>query len=339
MASHKSYGAIDEQHIYDGVDVDQCHRSALFLRPELKETTPKCESLSKSSTSDGDHISSKKKVLSKSKTRRRNILCLATPVTVLSDDSVNRVDITGKVRQGCYGGSSSDDNSHRYSAQGMSDTHRSSYVSSSPTYDTATKLAQLACCEAVQQSVPNPVLSTQSPGAQNHVIANPRPSNLRKSGLKLRKREKSIFQTHASGGLEGVRQAIEQMSLRTQGSHSTSTYSSNISSSDYGSANPSLRRLIRHSSLETIGTNITSAGDEFVWIDSDCRLVELQHYPWSNGDVLRLLQQGRLKNQLMRISMECVPRLSHLLQRPLIRIACEAQRFSKTLGNFFEIEK
>ena len=118
------------------------------------------------------------------------------------------------------------------------------------------------------------------------------------------------------------------------GSHSTSTYSSNISSSDYSSANPSLRRLIRHSSLETIGTNITSAGDEFVWISSDSRLVELQHYPWTNGDVLRLLQQGRLKNQLMRISMECVPRLSHLLQRPLIRIACEAQRFSKSLGKY-----
>ncbi|CAG2171457.1 unnamed protein product [Oppiella nova] len=131
------------------------------------------------------------------------------------------------------------------------------------------------------------------------------------------------------GSLEGVRAAIEQISLRTHGGHSTSTYSSNYSGSEY---EPTFRRLIRHSSLETIGTNITSAGDDFVWVDTHSRLVELQHIPWDTRDVLTVIQEGRLQHQLSRISMDCVPRLSYLLQRPLVRIAVEAQRLAKPLG-------
>ena len=210
----KSYGAIDEQHIYDGVDFDQCHRSAI-IRPEpIKDpSVPKCESLSKSS-SDGDHIYNKKKVLTKAKNRRRNVVMSATPVAVVSDDSMGRTEIAGKVRQGCYGGSSSDDN--RYSAQGMSDTQRSSYISSSPTYDVNAKLAQIMNSEKLCSAVP----CMSSSGAIGQTITgNTRHSNLRKSGLKSRKREqKSIFHKQGIGGqLEGVRAAIEQMSLRTQG--------------------------------------------------------------------------------------------------------------------------
>lgn len=51
---------------------------------------------------------------------------------------------------------------------------------------------------------------------------------------------------------------------------STSTYSSVSAGSE--SSEPAMRRLMRHSSLETINTNITSA-DEFVWVDSHNRFV------------------------------------------------------------------
>lgn len=49
---------------------------------------------------------------------------------------------------------------------------------------------------------------------------------------------------------------------------STSTYSSVSAGSE--SSEPAMRRLMRHSSLETINTNITNA-DEFVWVDSHNR--------------------------------------------------------------------
>ena len=70
---------------------------------------------------------------------------------------------------------------------------------------------------------------------------------------------------HATG-LEDIKMAIEQLTLRSHGSrtsYSTSTYSS-LSGSEGGEP---MRRLIRHSSLETINTNVTVA-DEFVWVDS-----------------------------------------------------------------------
>lgn len=62
------------------------------------------------------------------------------------------------------------------------------------------------------------------------------------------------------------------------------------------------------------------------------RLVELQQLPWSNHDVLRVIQQGRVREQLDRLSMDAVPRLSYLLQRALVRVAREAQRLTKPLA-------
>ena len=109
---------------------------------------------------------------------------------------------------------------------------------------------------------------------------------------------------------------------------STSTYSS-LSGSE--SSEPAVRRLMRHSSLETINTNVTSA-DEFVWVDSHNRLVELQQLPWTHHDVLRVLQNGRTREHMDQVSMETIPRLSYLLQRALVRIGRETQRLSKSLG-------
>ncbi|KAK7874233.1 hypothetical protein R5R35_006272 [Gryllus longicercus] len=135
----------------------------------------------------------------------------------------------------------------------------------------------------------------------------------------------------SGSGLEDIKLAIQQLTMRSHTSntgYSTSTYSS-LSGSE--SSEPAMRRLIRHSSLETINTNVTSA-DEFVWVESNNRLVELQHLPWSNHDVLRVIQNGRLKEHMDRVSMETVPRLSYLLQRALVRISRETQRLSRPLG-------
>lgn len=73
-------------------------------------------------------------------------------------------------------------------------------------------------------------------------------------------------------GLEDIKLAIQQLTMRSQ--TSTSTYSSLSAGSEMEP-----RRLGRYSSLETVNTNVTSAhesADEFVWIDSHNRLVELQ---------------------------------------------------------------
>jgi len=88
---------------------------------------------------------------------------------------------------------------------------------------------------------------------------------------------------------------------------------------------------MRHSSLETINTNVTSA-DEFVWVDSHNRLVELQQLPWTHHDVLRVLQNGRTREHMEQVSMETIPRLSYLLQRALVRIGRETQRLAKPIG-------
>lgn len=61
----------------------------------------------------------------------------------------------------------------------------------------------------------------------------------------------------------------------------------------------------------------------------------LPNYPETSTNrtlISQVMQTGRLREHLGRISMETVPRLSYLLQRPLVRIARETQRLSKGLG-------
>lgn len=129
----------------------------------------------------------------------------------------------------------------------------------------------------------------------------------------------------SGGGLEDIKLAIQHLTMRSQ--TSTSTYSS-LSSSE--SSEPA-RRLGRYSSMETVNTNVTAA-DEFIWVDSHNRLVELQHPPWSQHCILRVIRGGRCSQHSERISTEAVPRLGYLLQRALVRIAREVQRLSSGIG-------
>lgn len=89
--------------------------------------------------------------------------------------------------------------------------------------------------------------------------------------------------------------------------------------------------LGRYASLETVNTNVTSA-DEFVWVDSHNRLVELQHPPWSQHCVWRVIRGGRCRELGDRVAADAVPRLGYLLQRALVRVAREVQRLSAGLG-------
>lgn len=130
----------------------------------------------------------------------------------------------------------------------------------------------------------------------------------------------------SGSGLEDIKAAIQQLTLRSQ--TSTSTYSSLSAGSE--SSEPA-RRLGRYSSMETVNTNVTSA-DEFVWVDSHNRLVELQHPPWSQYCLMRVIRVGRCRDFSDRVSAEAVPRLGYLLTRALVRISREIQRLSSVLG-------
>lgn len=130
----------------------------------------------------------------------------------------------------------------------------------------------------------------------------------------------------SGNGLEDIKAAIQQLTLRSQ--TSTSTYSSLSAGSE--SSEPA-RRLGRYSSMETVNTNVTSA-DEFVWVDSHNRLVELQHPPWSQYCLMRVIRIGRCREFADRVSAEAVPRLGYLLTRALVRISREIQRLSSVLG-------
>lgn len=148
----------------------------------------------------------------------------------------------------------------------------------------------------------------------------------RASTGKPRHRAVPLKNPWSGSGLEDIKTAIQQMTLRSQ--TSTSTYSSLSAGSE--SSEPA-RRLGRYSSLETVNTNITSA-DEFVWVDSHNRLVELQHPPWSQYCLMRVIRTGRCKDFSDRVSAEAVPRIGYLLTRALVRISREIQRLSSVLG-------
>ncbi|XP_055693458.1 ankyrin repeat and BTB/POZ domain-containing protein 2 [Lutzomyia longipalpis] len=181
---------------------------------------------------------------------------------------------------------------------------------------------------------------SSSPGGNCNATLGPLPEDRLAAGVTSRSTRSRASTNHSrsrhratpakvpwgGSGLEDIKQAIQQLTMRSQ--TSTSTYSSLSAGSE--SSEPA-RRLGRYSSLETVNTNVTSA-DEFVWVDSHNRLVELQYPPWSQHCILRVIRAGRCRENAERISIEAVPRLGYLLQRALVRVAREIQRLSCALG-------
>lgn len=77
-------------------------------------------------------------------------------------------------------------------------------------------------------------------------------------------------------------------------------------------------------SFDTINTNV-SLPEEFS-LDRCPKLVELDRVPWNEKDVVTVLQKGRTSGLVNQIAIDIVPRLTYLLQRPLVRLAKEIQR-------------
>lgn len=118
----------------------------------------------------------------------------------------------------------------------------------------------------------------------------------------------------------------ERSDGQRQASWSSSNYSftdsmPSISCRDYSTGGSSR-------SNGSAGNLVTSAFHENGY-DVDSTLPDLTQVPWTEGDVLSVLQRGKFKDGCGNISIECLQRFTYLLQRPLIRIAREAARFSE----------
>ncbi|KAF6028325.1 hypothetical protein EB796_013376 [Bugula neritina] len=97
--------------------------------------------------------------------------------------------------------------------------------------------------------------------------------------------------------------------MPSSGGHDYSTQESSRSGSSTSS--------VTSSHLDTLSTS-----------SQDSMLPELTQVPWTESDILSTLQKGEFKELCGNISIECLQRLSYLLQRPLIRIAREALRLT-----------
>ncbi|XP_064078331.1 ankyrin repeat and BTB/POZ domain-containing protein 3-A-like isoform X2 [Macrobrachium nipponense] len=310
-----TYNELNKHHLNGHLSAHLEHlgRPAGQLTPESTD----CGSLSKSS-SDGDNMMNRKRPPTKLKSKRRNILSFPHHLSVDELRVIQR-------RQDSYGGGSSSDENRSSGHASMSDGH----TSSSPPIDTLPRHEHLRSNLKVVPEDERLSAAVTSAGAGYKGAGSGRRGQPRPRHRATPSKDDLCLTLESASGLEDIKQAIEQLTMRSQGSrtsYSTSTYSSMS-----GSEGEPVRRLMRHSSLETINTNVTSA-DEFVWVDNHNRLVELQQLPWSNHDVLRVVQQGRVREQLDRVSMEAVPRLSYLLQRALVRVAREAQRLTRPLA-------
>ena len=145
-----------------------------------------------------------------------------------------------------------------------------------------------------------------------------------------------------------VKAAIERLKLQSadeeNSSHSSSSYSSTGSDNDQNAASSKYHHTgsqnQQHLSQETLNASTVTSADEFVWIDSHNRLVELQQLPWNTVDIRQVIVKFMDADYAHpeRITADILARLSYYLQRVLVRLAREAQRLSKALGKCGQTE-
>ena len=146
-----------------------------------------------------------------------------------------------------------------------------------------------------------------------------------------------------------VKAAIERLKLHSPVDE-TSSHSSSDSSTSVGSDLEHNNKNVRAStsgsklkkdhqnkymSQETLNNSTVTSADEFVWIDSHNRLVELQQIPWNTADISQVVSKCldiNASSSNNKISADVYIRLSYYLQRVLVRLAREAQRLSKATG-------
>ena len=119
---------------------------------------------------------------------------------------------------------------------------------------------------------------------------------------------------------------------------------------DYSDIGSCIQRVARHKTLRPSAADsdvITTTNDtdttisvvtqssslleseDFVYLEKCDKLPELtSSLPWNENEVLLTLKSGRPKHMSGHITVEMMQRVSFLLQRPLIRIAKEAQTLS-----------
>ena len=130
------------------------------------------------------------------------------------------------------------------------------------------------------------------------------------------------------------------------------------SGSGYSSMNTSLQDIPMHhgklsrgdsqymdmsASVYKAGSDVTDGDLDFdttsasFVVEEDCmkmesypKLADVPYAPWGEHEVLNVLREGRAKRYSCNITVEMMQRLSHMLQRPLTRIAREARRLSHT---------
>lgn len=142
-----------------------------------------------------------------------------------------------------------------------------------------------------------------------------------------------VLDSGASSDLEYIKSTMsscesDRSDSRRQASWSSSNYSFSDSMPSSDSRDYSTGGSSR--STESTGNLQKSASFDNTYGGGCCSMLpELTQVPWTEDDVLSVLQKGQLKDCCGNISIECLQRLTYLLQRPLIRIAREAQRFSE----------
>ncbi|XP_038054235.1 ankyrin repeat and BTB/POZ domain-containing protein BTBD11-like [Patiria miniata] len=139
--------------------------------------------------------------------------------------------------------------------------------------------------------------------------------------------------SYESGGSSSASMSHSSNSRSNSSASRNSSISRNSSASRCSRANHSTGHDWDGAHRGSLDTLNTSVAEEFLEYGERLdRLTELDKVPWGERHVARVLQTDRVRQIIKAIPYDVIQRLSYLLQRPLVRIAKEAQRLSLAYG-------